>query len=176
MRCVGFLAASYPSTRTRLALQALLDTMAEGGARVEFYELAPPFEDAIRALEGADAVVLASPVYRAAPSWILKSFLEAIPRGSNPADNPLRGMTCATMSVAGSDHHFLASDSTRAIIGGFFAAQLLSPALALGPKHFSPDGLSKEGGQLIRSHAAALVELSEAVAASPAVQALAPLA
>lgn len=176
MRCVGFLAASHPSTRTRRALQSLLDAAAERGAQTELIELVPPFEDALRALDDAEAVVFASPVYRASPSWTLKAFLEAVPRGRNPAENPLRGRTCATISVAGSDHHFLASDSTRAILGGFFAAQVLSPALALAPQHFGDDGLSPEGEELVRAHAAALVELAQAVSASAAVQVLAPLA
>lgn len=177
MRCVGFLAASHPSTRTRLALTTLLDAAAGHGADTELIDLAPPFDAALAALEGATALVFASPVYRAAPSWTLKAFLEAVPRGRNPADNPLRGRVCATISVGGSDHHFLASDGTRAILGGFFAAQVLSPALALSPAAFDADGaLTLDAGELVRSHGAALVEFARAVAGSPAVRALAPLA
>ena len=54
--------------------------------------------------------------------------------------DPLRGTVCATVLTGASDHHFLAVEKVRGILGGFFGAQLLSPGLYLPAAAFTDDG------------------------------------
>ena len=98
----------------------------------------PRSPDAVAALGEADAAVFGSPTYRADITAQLKGLLDATPRGAAyESGDPLRGTVCATVLTGASDHHFLAVEKVRGILGGFFGAQLLSPGPlpALGRVH-----------------------------------------
>ena len=110
-----------------------------------------------------------SPTYRADISAQLKGLLDNTPRGmSYETGDPLRGTTCATVLTGASDHHFLAVEKVRGILGGFFATQLLSPGLYLPSAAFAEGGkaLLDEPQQLAELHGRALVELATAVGSS----------
>ncbi|MGD9530522.1 MAG: NADPH-dependent oxidoreductase, partial [Pseudonocardia sp.] len=76
-----------------------------------------------------------------------------------------------------SDHHFLAVEKVRGILGGFFGAQLLSPGLYLPSASFTEDGaaLTDDAGRLAELHGRALVELATAVRSSKWLRGLRPL-
>jgi FMN reductase len=129
-------------------------------------------------MDEADAVVFGSPTYRADITAQLKALLDATPRGmSYESGDPLRGTTCATVLTGASDHHFLAVEKVRGILGGFFGAQLLSPGLYLPSAAFTDDGraLRDEHQQLAELHGRALVELAAAVRSSKWLRDLRPL-
>jgi FMN reductase len=176
---VGVVGSPKAGGRTRVAVDAVLRGAAESGADTRVLELAEAgHPDVLAAMEEADAVVFGSPTYRADIAAQLKALLDATPRGASyESGDPLRGTVCATVLTGASDHHFLAVEKVRGILGGFFGAQLLSPGLYLPSAAFTDDGraLAEEQGQLAALHGRALVELATAVRSSTWLRDLRPL-
>src|SRR5690349_16536315 len=170
MLVVAVVGSPNAGGRTRVAVDAMLRGAAAEGATTRVVELADtPPREAVAAIDGADAAILASPTYRADISARLKELLEATPRGAPGEDGaPLRGKACATVLTGASDHHFLAIDKVRGTLGGFFATQLLSPGLYLPAAAYTDDGkaLRDEPRQVAELHGRALVELAAAVRSS----------
>ena len=179
MLVVGVVGSPGAGGRTRVAVDAVLRGAAAGGADTRLLELAETGHDEVlAALEAADAAVFGSPTYRADITAELKALLDATPRGmSYEKGDPLRGTTCATVLTGASDHHFLAVEKVRGILGGFFGAQLLSPGLYLSGAAFTDGGkaLTDDAGGLADRHGRALVELATAVRASTWLRDLRPL-
>jgi FMN reductase len=178
MLVVAVVGSPHAGGRTRVAVDAVLRGAAEG-ADTRVLELAGTgHADALAAMDEADAVVFGSPTYRADIAAQLKALLDATPRGMPyESGDPLRGTVCATVLTGASEHHFLAVEKVRGILGGFFGAQLLSPGLYLPAAAFTDDGkaLTDEAGQLAELHGRALVELATAVRASTYLRDLRPL-
>jgi len=128
---VAVIGSPHAGGRTRVAVDAVLSGAAQEGAETRVVELADTsVPDAVAALGEADAAVFASPTYRADITAQLKALLDATPRGMKyESGDALRGTVCATVLTGASDHHFLAVEKVRGILGGFFGAQLLSPGL-----------------------------------------------
>ena len=81
----------------------------------------PVINHAIDLVAAADIVVVATPVYKAAYSGVLKVFLDVLPQ------NALKGKTVLPLATGGSPHHMLALDYA------------LRPVLqSLGAKHILP--------------------------------------
>ena len=179
MLVVAVVGSPKAGGRTRVAVDAVLGGAAEQGAGTRVLELADTsHEDVLAAMEQADAVVFGSPTYRADVTAQLKALLDATPRGASyETGDPLRGTTCATVLTGASDHHFLAVEKVRGILGGFFGAQLLSPGLYLPSAAFAEGGtaLGEEAQQLAELHGRALVELATAVRSSTHLRELRPL-
>jgi FMN reductase len=178
MLVVAVVGSPHAGGRTRVAVDAVLRGAAES-ANTRVLELAgTEHANALAAMGEADAVVFGSPTYRADITAQLKALLDATPRGmSYESGDPLRGTTCATVLTGASDHHFLAAEKVRGILGGFFGAQLLSPGLYLPSAAFTDDGraLRDEHQQLAELHGRALVELAAAVRSSRWLRGLRPL-
>ena len=179
MLVVAVVGSPRAGGRTRVAVDAVLHGAAEEGAETRVVELADTTPaDAIAALDAADAAVFGSPTYRADISAQLKGLLDATPRGASyESGDPLRGTTCATVLTGASDHHFLAVEKVRGILGGFFGAQLLSPGLYLPAAAFTDDGaaLTEDARRIAELHGRALVELTAAVRSSTWLRELRPL-
>jgi FMN reductase len=165
--------------RTRAALKAVTAAATEAGAAVETILLAAAgTERAVAALADADAVVLASPVYRASFATPLKELLDAIPReGLASPDSRLSGKATAMVLTGASLHHFLALDGLRSVLAGFFAAHVVPPGLYVPREAFADDLVLKEphAGQA-SAQGGALVDLARAVCASTALRSLRPQA
>lgn len=131
------LIAGSPTERSRSA--ALLDAVAlrlsvQGirSERINVRDIAP--EALVRAdfghpavvaaaaqVERAEVIVVATPVYKAAYSGVLKAFLDLLPQTA------LKGKTVLPLATGGSPHHMLALDYA------------LRPVLqSLGAKHILP--------------------------------------
>lgn len=81
----------------------------------------PAIAAAVELLAGADAVVVTTPVYKAAYSGLLKVFLDLLPQFA------LRGKAVLPLATGGSPHHMLALDYA------------LRPVLqSLGARHILP--------------------------------------
>jgi FMN reductase len=176
---VAVVGSPHAGGRTRVAVDAVLRGAAAEGADARVLELAETDAgDALAALGEADAAVFGSPTYRADITGQLKSFLDAMPRGmAHESGDPLRGKACAIVLTGASDHHFLAVEKVRGILGGFFAAQLLSPGLYFPSPAFGNGGkaLADEPQRLAELHGRALVELAAAVRSSKWLRDLRPL-
>jgi len=140
------LIAGSPSERSRSA--ALLDhagqRLAARGARVERLHIRdlspqallladfahPSISRVIDQVAAARVVVVATPVYKAAYSGVLKVLLDVLPQTA------LKGKTVLPLATGGSPHHMLALDYA------------LRPVLqSLGAKHILP-GIYATDGQV----------------------------
>jgi FMN reductase len=179
MLVVGVVGSPNAGGRTRVAVDAVLAGAVAEGAEARVHELADTaVPDVIAEMAAADAVVFASPTYRADITAQLKSLLDHTPRGAAyESGDPLRGTVCATVLTGASDHHFLAVEKIRGILGGFFGVQILSPGLYLSSSAFTEDrtGLVDEMRQLAELQGRALVELATAVRSSKWLRDMRPL-
>jgi FMN reductase len=117
---------------------------------------APGIRDAVRALATAELVLLATPIYKAAYSGLLKLFLDLLP------PDALRGKTVLPLATGGSAAHLLALDYA------------LKPVLsALGARHVL-DAVFATDAQLLRHEAGGYVPEADLVARLD--RAVAPLA
>lgn len=176
---VGVVASPHPSARTDHAVAAVLAGAAKAGAQTSRIALAQVDRaEALAALAAADAVIFGSPTYRATYTALLKDLLEATERGRyGESAAPLQGKAAAVVLTGASHHHFLAVDSLRSVLAGFFAVQVLSPGLYLEHSAYTEDKqLAGAAAETAAAHGAALVDLAAAVKGSAALQGLQPQA
>lgn len=181
MKVLGIVGSPQKGGRTLVATRALLRGAADSGCDVDEIELAEDrlsTDEILERMDGADAFVFASPVYRARAAFPLKNLLDMMPRGMwGETSAPLQGKACAIALTGATAHHFLAVDDLRSVLSGFFAIQVLSPGLYLPAEAFvDRDALNSENVALAELHGRALVALSEAVRASVEISGLRPLA
>jgi FMN reductase len=176
-RVLGLVGGPEAGGRTTTAVAGVLAGATDRGAETELLELSETALPAVvEAIDGVDAVVFGSPVYRATHSALLKGVLEGTERGKwGETRAPLQGKAAAVVLTGASGHHFLAVNDLRNILAGFFAVQVLAPGLYLDHSAYIDRGtLTDESAALAASHGAALVELGVAVRSSPALAALRP--
>ena len=167
------------SGRTRLAVEAVAAAVEVAGATVETIGLAEPdgFDRVLGALDGADAVVLGAPVYRAASAAPLKQLLDLIPRDSEERRSPLVAKPVVIVHTAASDHHFLSLDGLRSVLTGFFAAYVVPPGLYVPRAAWGDDGvLAEPYAQQARAQGEALVQLARSIQPGSALAAVRPQA
>ena len=88
-----------------------------------------------------DAFVFGSPTYRATYTAELKYLLDRIPRGMDGEEvAPLRARATAIVLTGASWHHFLALDSLRNVLSGFFGAFVIPPGLYVPRAGFTDEG------------------------------------
>jgi FMN reductase len=161
--------------RTETVLREVLCGAEEGGATTALLSLAAGTpEQAIDAIERADAVVFGSPVYRASFVFPLKRLLDELPRGMwGETRAPLQGKAVALVMTSASPHHFLALDDLRNVLAGFFAAHIVPPGLAVSREAFTEDRrLDDDAAGLAVRQGMALVELSRALGGCPTLRSL----
>lgn len=183
------LVAGSPSERSRSA--ALLDAVAQRliarGAHVERLHIRdlPPqallladaahrgVAGAIDQVRRASALVVATPVYKAAYSGVLKVFLDLLPQTA------LKDKTVLPLATGGSPHHMLALDyALRPVLQSLAARHILPGVYATDSQvTLMPEGTHHIGAEIA-------TRLDEAVAALdaehrrgvPAQQAFEPIA
>ena len=124
---------SAPSRSTAL-LEAVGERLAGRGARIDRLVIRdlpaqallqaewshPAIERAIARVAQARVVVVATPVYKAAYSGVLKVFLDLL------AQNALQGKTVLPLATGGSPHHMLALDyALRPVLQSLGAKSIL---------------------------------------------------
>jgi FMN reductase len=178
MRIIGVVGGPEAGGRTSTAVAGVLAGAAQAGEiETALIELsATPVRDVVAAIEGADAVVFGSPVYRATYSALLKDLLERTERGRwGEKTAPLQGTVAATVITGASGHHFLAANDLRNVLAGFFAVQVLSPGLYFDHAAYVDRTTLTEGSaELTAAHGAALADLTRAVRSSKPLSALTP--
>ncbi len=130
------LIAGSPSERSRTAalLSAAGQKLAFRGAQVDTLRVRdlnpqallladfghPSIIQATARVAAADIVVVATPVYKAAYSGVLKVFLDLLPQ------NALKGKTVLPLATGGSPHHMLALDyALRPVLQSLGAKNIL---------------------------------------------------
>jgi FMN reductase len=168
------------SGRTAAALSAVAAAVAGEGARTASMGLSGDLEaraaEIVARAPEFDAFVFGSPTYRATYTAELKYLFDRMPRGMAGEDGaPLRARATAVVLTGASLHHFLALDSLRNVLGGFFGAFVLPPGLYVPHAGFTEDGeLLPEVRELAAAQGRALVELAAAIRASTHLARLGP--
>jgi FMN reductase len=127
--------ASGPASTELLDLGALSIAAADGRPP---QELGDDTADTLAAIAAADAVVLATPVYRGSMTGTLKNLLDHTP---TPA---LRDKPVAIVAMGASDHHYLGAERHLRDVLAFFGALVCPTALYLSSRDFQ-DGVVGEG-------------------------------
>jgi FMN reductase len=146
-----------PSSRTGRLTNLVDEWLREGGLTVDRLNVRelpaealmhakvddPAISDAALRLERADAVVIASPIYKAAYSGILKTFLDLLPQFA------LTGKTVLPLATGGSMAHVLAIDyalrpvlsslGAKHIVEGLFVLDKLVEVDEAGKTRLDPD-------------------------------------
>ena len=116
----------------------------------------PAISRSVDALAAAPAVVVATPVYKAAYSGLLKAFLDLLPHGA------LKGKAVLPLATGGSPHHMLALDYA------------LRPVLqSLGARHILPGVYASDAQVALTPEGAYQLQAELAGRLADAVQALA---
>jgi FMN reductase len=135
---LAILGSATPPGRLRRAVAEALDRAAAAGAEVELIDLAeravapadgrPPAElgddteAVLAAIAGADAVLLATPVYRGSLTGVLKNLLDHVPVEA------LERKPTAIVAMGASAHHYLGAERHLRDVLSFFGADLLPVA------------------------------------------------
>jgi FMN reductase len=148
VRITAVLGSVTPPGRLHRALAEALERLDPAVAQVESFDLAetrlgfadgrPPEElgagPITDALAAADAVVLATPIYRGSLTGALKNVLDLTPI---PA---LRDTPVALVAMGGSDHHYLGAERHLRDVLAFLGALVLPTAVYLSSRDFA-DGV-----------------------------------
>ena len=90
----------------------------------------------VRQLAGADAVLLASPVYRGTYTGALKNLLDLAPVDA------LRGKPVGIVAMGATLHHYLGVDWQLRAVLGWFGARVASTSVYLDSSHFRDGALA----------------------------------
>lgn len=138
-RLHGALTEAAMRARTRGATVDVLD-LAE--LRLDFVDGRPPAEHdddsqrLINAVVPADAVILASPIYRASYSGALKNALDWLPIEA------MRDKPVGIVAMGTSQYHYLAVDSHLRIVLAWFGALVAPTSVYLASTDFTDGRLS----------------------------------
>lgn len=192
VRLVGLVGSPNPGERTRTLTDAILGATSGAGATADVIELGEhslaiadgtraedqvgTTRDVLERIERADAFVVASPIYRATYSGLLKNLLDLIPRGSYDGNTaPLRAKPVVVAATAAAPEHFLGVTPLIATIANFFGGYVVPPGVFASHRDFDADGGLVDP---VKRHAEqaglALVSLQRAIAASPALSDVEP--
>jgi FMN reductase len=142
----GHVADRLAAAGHRVDRLAVRDLPARALLHADFGD--PAVRDALALVEKADALVVASPVYKAAYSGVLKSFLDLLPQFA------LRGKAVLPVLTGGTPAHVLALDyALRPVLtslgadhvaqGWFVHEAYVTPAATeRAEPHLDPDGLA----------------------------------
>ena len=154
------LVAGSPSapSRSSALLEAVGTRLALRGARIERLSVRelpaqallaadashPVLQRAADQLAQARAVVVATPVYKAAYSGLLKTFLDLLPQSA------LQGKTVLPLASGGSPHHMLALDyALRPVLQSLAARHILAGVFATDSQvTLTPEGAYQLHGDL----------------------------
>lgn len=144
------LGSATPPGRLHRALEEAVDRAAvqPGVGSVTFLDLArlrigaagTPSDDAddtaalVAAVSSADAVILATPVYRGSMTGVLKNVLDHLPLEA------LRGTPVGIAAMGASDHHHLGAERHLRDVLAFFGAVVAPTAVYLTPADFAEGG------------------------------------
>lgn len=130
----------------------LLDAMPELGGTMMRKEAAGKAAAVLDAIEGADALVVGSPIYKASYTGLFKHLFDLI------SPEKLAGKPVVVTATGGSDHHALVIEHQFRPLFGFFSAQTMATGIYASDKDFV-DG--KPGSETVQKKIdAAVAELA----------------
>jgi FMN reductase len=169
MHLVVLLGSVTPPGRLASALRGALKRAAAQGHQTTLLDLSQlrlgfadgrPIEDLdddtgsmVLALTAADAVILATPVYRATLSGALKNALDLTPIDA------LRGKPIGIVAMGATQHHFLGAESHLRDILAWFGAVTAPTGVYLASSDFKDGQLTDEAAGLLDALVATLAAL-----------------
>jgi FMN reductase len=123
----------------------------------------------VAALAGADAVLLATPVYRGSLTGALKNLLDHVPVAA------LQGTPVALVAMGASDHHYLGAERHLRDVLAFFGAHPLPTAVYFSGRDFTDGEPSQRAEEALDALIGSAVTLAGALRERPALGPL-PLA
>lgn len=155
-RLVGVVGSVTPPGRLRQAVEFALEQARAPAAAaetelVDLAEYTVSFADGrpldafgndtatvVSKLEGADAVLLATPIYRATYTGALKNLLDLTPLEA------LRNKPVGILGMGATPHHYLGADWQLRAVLSWFGALTLPTSVYLESAHFSEGKLADE--------------------------------
>jgi FMN reductase len=110
----------------------------------------------------ADAVLLATPIYRGSLTGALKNLLDHVPVAA------LQGTPVALVSMGGSDHHYLGAERHLRDVLSFFGAHPLPTAVYLSGRDFTDRRPSQRAEDALDAVISSAVSLAGALRERPA--------
>jgi FMN reductase len=176
VRLVGVLGSATPPGRLHRALREALERAARGGAvagelidlgarRIAAADgrpaeaLGDDTQATVAAIANADAVVLATPVYRGSMTGTLKNLLDHVPVDA------LRGTPVAIVAMGASDHHYLGAERHLRDVLAFFGALVVPTAVYLSSDDFDDGAPGERAARELDAVIAAALALASARAA-----------
>ena len=168
---VGVLGSVTPPGRLSRALAWAVEATAaeESGLQTRLLDLAqyriafadgrPPEQlgddtgAVVQAVAGADAVIFASPVYRASFTGALKNLLDHIPVEA------LAGKPCGIVAMGASQHHYLGVDRHLRDVLAWFGALVAPTSVYLTSADFTAEGMSDSARADLRELVRTLLRL-----------------
>jgi FMN reductase len=95
----------------------------------------------IAAIDGADAVVLATPVYRGSMTGTLKNLIDHVPTEA------LRDKPVAIIAMGASDHHYLGAERHLRDVLAFFGALVCPTACYLASRDFEDGAVGERAAR-----------------------------
>lgn len=114
----------------------------------------------VDALTAADAVILATPVYRASMTGVLKNLLDHVPVEA------LRDTPVGLVAMGASDHHYLGAERHLRDVLAFFGALVAPTAVYLTSADFSDGAPGEQAAGRLDALAETVVRLAGALAGS----------
>ncbi|MGD9890868.1 MAG: NADPH-dependent FMN reductase [Dehalococcoidia bacterium] len=105
----------------------------------------------VQTIAGADAVLFASPVYRASYTGVLKNLLDLLPVEA------LMGKPCAILAMGATQHHYLGVDWHLRDVLTWFGAVTLPSSVYLASSDFSEGKLTDGAKSSLKDLATTLV-------------------
>jgi FMN reductase len=110
----------------------------------------------------ADAVLLATPIYRGSLTGALKNLLDHVPVAA------LQGTPVALVSMGGSDHHYLGAERHLRDVLSFFGAHPLPTAVYLSGRDFTDGQPLQRAADALDEVISSAVSLAGALRERPA--------
>lgn len=112
-------------------------------------------DDAVSRVEDADAVVLASPVFRGSVTGTLKLLIDALPNAA------LRSKPVGVLTVAAAPHHFLSAERHLRDVLAWFGALTAPNGAFFVDRTFASDDVPAEARADLREFADQVTVLAE---------------
>ena len=144
-----------PPGRLHRAVEGALGRAGHPSTFIDLAELPLPFAGAaadapdLRVIADADAVLLATPVYRGTYTGALKNLLDLLPVEA------LQGKPVGIVAMGATPHHYLGVDWHLRDVLAWFGALVAPTSVYLEPAHFKDGALADPGAR------AALTQLVE---------------
>jgi FMN reductase len=178
--------STTPPGRLHRAVEGAIERAAERGVEADLFDLgahtigfadgtpAGDLDDdtatAIAAVESAEALVVATPIYRGSMTGSLKNLFDLMPV---PA---LQGKVVGIVAIGASDHHYLGAERHLRDVLAFFGAIAMPVAVYLNGGDFTDGAPGERAATALDELFVATVAAAEALDGSVATRDPAPLA